>query len=419
MSHQSALLHSLTLPNGTVLPNRIAKAATQENLADDDHQPGDRMLRLYSRWSAAGAGLIITGNVMIDGTAMTGSADIVLDALQPLEPFRAWAATARPSGGQVWLQLSHPGRQVYSNLGQPTVAPSPVALKLGRLSPLFFSTPKELSAQEIERIVQSFARSASMAEQAGFDGVELHAAHGYLISQFLSPLTNLRNDRWGGSLEKRATFLIEIIKAIRLLVSPKFSLGVKLNSTDFQKGGFQVEDASAVVGFLNSLDVDLIEISGGSYESPTGMNVNKADSTLRREAYYIDFAREISRTAKMPIMVTGGILDRSTAELALEGGGSHAGVSMVGIATAMVFEPDLPRRWLAGFDATVELPCSPSRPRIVSILVEAALAREQIRRLGRSERTRLAGPALLHATRDWRHGQKSNCNYRRWISSRT
>jgi 2,4-dienoyl-CoA reductase-like NADH-dependent reductase (Old Yellow Enzyme family) len=167
----------------------------------------------------------------------------------------------------MWLQLSHPGRQVMKNMGQETWAPSPVALNLGSFSNMF-GTPRAMTEQEIHEVIARFVKAAQIAEKTGFAGVQIHAAHGYLISQFLSPLTNQRDDDWGGPLENRARLLLETVAAVRGAVSPKFAVGVKLNSADFQRGGFDASEAKRVVEMLNDLSVDLVELSGGSYEAP-------------------------------------------------------------------------------------------------------------------------------------------------------
>ena len=211
----------LHLPNGTVIPNRIAKAAMEENLADAGQGPSAELLRLYQAWADGGAGLLITGNVMVDRRAMTGPGGVVLEDERQLDKFREWARISRAQGAQVWMQINHPGRQMQANLGQQTVAPSAVALELGGLSKMF-PVPKALDEAEIQTLIQRYARTAQLAEQAGFTGVQVHAAHGYLLSQFLSPLSNKRSDRWGGPLENRARFLLEVVKAVRAAVAPSF-----------------------------------------------------------------------------------------------------------------------------------------------------------------------------------------------------
>ena len=243
----------LQLPNGATIPNRIAKAAMEENMADATQAPSAELLRLYQAWAEGGAGLLLTGNVMIDGRAMTGPGGVVLEDDSQLDKFRAWARAGRTRGAQFWMQLNHPGRQMQANLGQPTVAPSAVSLELGSFSKMF-PQPKALDDQEIAELIRRFVRAAELAEQAGFTGVQIHAAHGYLLSQFLSPISNRRNDAWGGSLENRARLLLEVVKAVRASVSPGFCVAVKLNSADFQRGGFDAADARRVVEMLGELE---------------------------------------------------------------------------------------------------------------------------------------------------------------------
>lgn len=206
-----SLFSPLALPSGAILHNRIAKAAMEENMADADHAPSTALLQLYQRWADGGAGLIITGNVMVDGRAMTGPGGVVLEDDRHLERFGAWAQTARARGAQIWMQLNHPGRQMPAALGQPALAPSAVAMDLGALSKQF-AIPRTMTEADIEAVIARFVRSAGLAERAGFSGVQIHAAHGYLLSQFLSPLTNRRDDRWGGSLHNRARLLLDIVQ---------------------------------------------------------------------------------------------------------------------------------------------------------------------------------------------------------------
>jgi 2,4-dienoyl-CoA reductase-like NADH-dependent reductase (Old Yellow Enzyme family) len=366
----------LCLPNGSVIPNRIAKAAMEENLANQDQTPSDQLLRLYQAWAEGGAGLLLTGNVMIDSSAMTGPGGVMLDDSQPLQRFRQWAVAGRAQGAQFWMQINHPGRQMQANLGQPTVAPSAVALNMGGLSKLF-QQPKALDESEIAALIQRFARTSALAEQAGFSGVQIHAAHGYLLSQFLSPLTNRRQDRWGGSLENRARLLLEVVKAVREVVAPGFSVAVKLNSADFQRGGFEPADARQVVLWLNELPVDLVELSGGSYEAPAMQGDARDGRTLAREAYFLDFARDIAAIARMPVMVTGGIRRLAVVEQVLANG-----VAMAGIATALAVDPTLPRRWQNGeTNALAELPPIRWKRKAFAALAYMALVKLQMRRL--------------------------------------
>src|SRR5258708_8148021 len=238
----SSLFTPLTLPNGAVVPNRIAKAAMEENMADGGKLPAEPLRRLYESWARGGAGLILSGNVMTEPPPLTAPGGVVLDERQPIEPFRAWARAAKSGGNQAWLQINHPGREMFAAMGQEVVAPSAIGVNMGAYSHLF-PVPRALDEAGIAVIVARFVTTARLAEAAGFSGVQIHAAHGYLISQFLSPLTNRRTDAWGGELINRARLLLDVVKAVRAVVSPGFSVAVKLNSADFQKGGFEASDA--------------------------------------------------------------------------------------------------------------------------------------------------------------------------------
>ena len=205
----------LVLPNGAVVPNRIGKAAMEENMCDANHAPSTELLKLYEAWAQGGAGLLITGNVMVDRRGMTGPGGVVLEDAAHLDRFKQWAQIARARGAQVWMQISHPGRQMMAALGQETWSASAVPLDMGKLSDKF-SVPKAMTAADIEELQQRFVTSALLAEQAGFTGVQIHGAHGYLISQFLSPISNQRQDAWGGNLENRARLLVDIVKAVQI-----------------------------------------------------------------------------------------------------------------------------------------------------------------------------------------------------------
>lgn len=353
----------------------------EENMADADHAPSDALLRLYDAWARGGAGLILTGNVMIDAQAMTGPNGVVLQDDAHLERFRRWADTARAQGAQIWMQLNHPGRQMQSALGQPTVAPSAVALDLGSLSKRF-AVPRELTPADIADVQARFVRSAELAEQAGFNGVQIHAAHGYLLSQFLSPLTNKRQDAWGGSLENRARLLIDVVRAVRQVVSPGFAVAVKLNSADFQRGGFSADDAKRVVELLNPLGVDLVELSGGSYEAPAMQGQARDGRTLAREAYFLEFARDITAVARMPLMVTG-VRRRTVAEQVID-----SGVAMVGIATALSIDPALPRHWRDGKHSEPNLRPITWKSKTLGSLANMAVVKFQLNRLSAGRTTK-------------------------------
>lgn len=409
---RSALFSPLPLPCGAVLPNRLGKAAMEENLADAGQLPGATLIDLYRCWSQGGTGLLITGNVMVDGSAMTGPGGVVLEPGVPLQPFRDWAEAAKSGGAQVWMQLNHPGRQTYANLGGKLWAPSAVALDLGKHSKLF-GVPRAMDERDIAELIERFASSAQLAEQAGFDGVQIHAAHGYLLSQFLSPLTNQRSDRWGGSLENRARLLVEVIKAVRARVSPRFAVAVKLNSADFQRGGFDDADALAVLQLLNELPVDLVELSGGSYESPAMQGRTTDGRTLAREAYFLEFAAQLAGQARMPLMTTGGIRRRAVAEEVLS-----QGVAVVGMATALTVIPDLPARWQAGDDAVAELPVVNWNDKVLSAVATMAVIRRQLRRLGSRRASKPDASPVVSLLLDRLRLGRLTRRYRHWLAQR-
>lgn len=402
----------LVLPNGSTVPNRIAKAAMEENMADADHAPSARLMRLYQAWADGGAGLLISGNVMVDSRAMTGPGGVVLEDDRHLDRFRDWAAVGRSGGGQFWLQINHPGRQMPANLGQKTWAPSAVALDLGKMSK-HFDTPQEMTPEIIAEVIGRFARSAALAEQAGFNGVEIHAAHGYLISQFLSPLSNRRMDRWGGSLENRARLLLEIVQAVRATVSPGFAVAVKLNSADFQRGGFSADDARQVVGMLGDLAVDLVELSGGSYEAPAMQGQARDGRTLAREAYFAEFARDIRAAAKMPVMVTGGIRRLPVAEEVIA-----SGVDMVGIGTALAIDPDLPRDWRQGRASAPELRPIRWQNKGLASLANMAAVKFQLNKLSLSKMPNPQVSPLWALIRQQIANGRRARQYRRWMAQR-
>ncbi|MCY1355030.1 NADH oxidase [compost metagenome] len=406
----STLFQPLRLPNGQVIPNRIAKAAMEENLADADHAPGDALIRLYRTWAEGGAGLIITGNVMVDRHALTGPAGVVLENDRHLARFSAWAQACRSRGAQAWLQINHPGRQLMADLGQPALGPSAVAVNIPGLEKLF-AQPRALSELEIERMIQRYVTTAVLAERAGFTGVQIHAAHGYLFSQFLSPLANRRTDQWGGSLANRARILLRTVAAVRAQVAPQFCVAVKLNSADFQRGGFAAEDAVAVVRLLNEQAVDLVELSGGSYESPAMQGQTRDGSSLAREAYFLEFAERIAAVARMPLMVTGGIRRRAVAERVLEGP-----VAMLGMATALAVDPNLPRRWQAGEDAAVAPIVVAWNNKAFASAATQSIVKKQLTLLSRGKPAKPGVSPLLALLGNQLKTRRQARDYRRWVS---
>jgi 2,4-dienoyl-CoA reductase-like NADH-dependent reductase (Old Yellow Enzyme family) len=341
----TALADPLDLPSGVRLPNRIAKAALSEALGDADNSPDERIVTLYRRWAQGGYGLLVTGNIMVDRAHLGEPGNIVIEDDRALPQLLAWTKAVHDGGAAIFAQLNHPGRQSnLLNIGHTPVAPSAVPLALPGAA-----VPRELTPAEIEDIIERFATAAVVCEAAGFDGVQIHAAHGYLVTQFLSPLTNLREDEWGGDPTRRMRFLLEVVRRVRGRVSPGFAVAVKLNSADFQRGGFSEDDSRAVVAALAEEDVDLIEVSGGNYESPA-MAGSAASSTRAREAYFLDYARSVREAAGgVPLAVTGGFRTRAGKQDALTAGDCD----VVGIARPTVTTTDSADAILKGRAATL------------------------------------------------------------------
>jgi 2,4-dienoyl-CoA reductase-like NADH-dependent reductase (Old Yellow Enzyme family) len=335
----------LTLPSGLTLRNRVAKAAMSENLANGEGEPTDRLVRLYERLGRGGAGLLITGNAIVDPGGRTERNNVVM-VREHGERLAAWARAAKADGSAVIMQLSHAGRQTPRMVTWRPVAPSAVALtRKGGL----FAKPEPLTLAQIELLVARFGRAAAMAQAAGFDGVQIHGAHGYLVSQFLSPLTNLRTDRYGGDIEGRMRFLLEVVQAVRRATGRGFTVAVKLNSADFQRGGFTHEESIQVAQALAAAGIDLLEISGGSYEKPAmmGSEASKAParaSTRAREAFFLEYAESMRKAVELPLMVTGGFRSRTAMNDALAAGATD----VVGLGRPLAVEPDLPGQLVTG-----------------------------------------------------------------------
>ena len=326
----------LKLTRGEKIKNRFWKSAMSEQLGDREHNPLPGLATLYKRWADGGVGLLVTGNVMIDRTALGEPHNVVLDKNSHLPFFEKWAAAGRAADVRVWVQLNHPGKQIPAFLDKQPVAPS--ALPLGAGLEKVFNKPRALVDDEITVIVNRFAESAVLAKKAGFDGVQIHGAHGYLVSQFLSPRHNQRKDRWGGSPEKRCRFVLEVYEKIRRAVGENFPVGIKLNSADFMKDGLSPEGSLQVIRELEIAGIDLVEISGGTYESPSMMGHRKKESTRKREAYFLDYAEKTREFVKTPLVVTGGFRSGPAMLQALRSGVTD----MIGMARPLAVEPDFP-----------------------------------------------------------------------------
>ena len=342
------LTRRLRLPNGSLLRNRLAKSSMSETLATYDNHPTPKLVELYRRWAASGIGLMLTGNVMIDRRALGEPGNVVIEDENDLPILRQWAQAATSQGAALWVQLNHPGKQSPKGLNASNLSPSAVPFREDMSA--FFDSPRESAVGEILDIVQRFGRSAAICKRAGFSGVQIHGAHGYLVSQFLSPHHNQRTDEWGGSPEKRRRFLMAVYAEIRKQVGADFPVGIKLNSADFQRGGFTEEESMATIVELAKAGIDLIEISGGTYEAPAmsgAFQKSQKASTAAREAYFLEFAEKVRAKVPVPLMVTGGFRTAEGMNAALRSGA----LDIVGLARLLAIDPDAPAGLLRGRDS--------------------------------------------------------------------
>ncbi len=334
----------LTL-QGHTLKNRLIKGAMSEALANAAGEVNAQHLQLYRTWAEGGLGASITGNVMVDRRAKNEPGVVVIEDEHDLPMLTRWAEVGKQHGMVQIVQLSHPGKQCPKGLNAETVAPSAIGFS-GEMAAMF-GVPRALTEAEILDLIRRFGESARICKKAGFEGVQIHGAHGYLVSEFLSPKHNQRTDQWGGSIDNRMRFLLEICREIRRTTGEGFILSVKLNSADFQRGGFTEEDSMAVVQALDAFGVDFIEISGGTYEAPAMTGVRQmADSTRKREAYFLEFAEKVRGQINTALMVTGGFRTRHGMDDALASGACD----LIGIARPLAVETDAPKRLQAGQD---------------------------------------------------------------------
>lgn len=371
-----SLATPLPLRCGAVLDNRIAKAAMSERLADPDGAPSEPLSQLYRRWADGGAGLLVTGNVMVDRAALGEPGNVVVEDARHREALSAWARAATARGAHAWVQINHPGRQSPRTLSRQPVAPSAVPMEGSAGA---FARPRALGEAEIRGIVDRFATAAETLKGAGFTGVQVHGAHGYLVNQFLSPRTNKRTDGWGGSPDGRRRFLLEVVRAVRQAVGPAFPVSVKLNSADFQRGGFDEAESMAVVEALDAEGIDLLEISGGTYESAVMFEetLPRADSSRRREAFFLEYAEKVRERTRVPRLVTGGFRTADGMRDALASGAAD----MIGLARPLAVEPDLPARLLSGAaQAATPVRLTTGIARL-DALVQAAFYQVQLRRM--------------------------------------
>ena len=342
---ENLLFTPITLPNGTTIKNRFFKSAMSEGMGTKNFQPKRNIATLYKRWAEGGTGLIITGNIMVDpkGTAEPGN--IVFDKNSNMEILKDWAKQGQQHGAKVMVQLNHPGKQAPKTIAKETVAPS--AVPLGNGLNKLFSTPRALTTSEVEELVQKFVTSAKVAKEAGFSGVQIHAAHGYLISQFLSPHDNRRTDKYGGSLENRMRFLKEIYLGMREELGKDFNIGIKINSTDFKEDGLTEEDSLKTIIELANLGLDFVEISGGTYERPAMMG---ATSKSTNQVFFAEYSKKLKQKIDIPVIVTGGIRSINAMNTLL----NDNTTDFIGIARPLTIDPNIPNKIKQGTYTIVE-----------------------------------------------------------------
>lgn len=335
----------LELPCGIVLKNRLAKAAMSDSLGDGAGRPTDAQIELYRRWSAGGAALSLIGEVQVDDRYPEKPGNLVLEPDADTALLARLAGVGAVDDAQVWPQLGHAGALAHLPISRPA---GPSALDLDGLR------CDALTRSDVEALPAIYARAAALAQAAGFRGAEIHAGHGFLLSQFLSPLFNRRSDRYGGSVEARCQLLLDIVQQVRAEVGPRFAIGVKINSSDQLEGGLSEDDAIIAISLLGNEAVDLIDISGGTYFPGASSSSDRRTSG----PYFLDFARRARTVTDVPLMLTGGFKTQREAAGAVASGATD----VVGLARTMVLDPDLPAKWCEPNAGDPEFPNFESPP---------------------------------------------------------
>ena len=324
--------------NGMKVLNRFVRSATNDRGTDGAGRVTDPLVEVYAKLAAGGIGLIITGHayVTLNGKASPTMLGVDSDDLVP--GLKRLADAVHRYDSKIVLQLSHAGRQTAAaTIGETPVAPSAV------YNPITKETPRAFTGEEIEALIAAYGAAAGRAVAAGFDGVQIHSAHGYLGSQFISPYTNRRTDRWGGTLANRMRFLREVLRCIRQVVGDHYPVLIKLNSEDLLEGGLTVAEATEIAGVLSREGIDAIEISGGMAESPIGFartDIIEEDD----EAYFLPNARNIKAVTSVPLILVGGLRSQHLLERLLQNGDAD----MVALSRPFIREPDLVNRWKQG-----------------------------------------------------------------------
>ncbi|MEM7378957.1 MAG: oxidoreductase [Pseudomonadota bacterium] len=319
----------LELPCGAVLKNRIAKSAMSDSLGDGQGDPTAAQMRLYERWAEGGVAVSFIGEVQVDARYPEKPGNLALWWGSDTAKLRELARRARVGGAHLWPQLGHAGALAHPPISAPA---GPSALDLDGLR------CRALSTAEVEALPGQFANTARAAQATGFSGVHLHAGHGFLFSQFLSPLFNRRTDGYGGSIEARARIVLDTVAAVRDAVGPAFPVGLRLNSSDLLEGGLTEAESLEVVGMLDGTALDLIDVSGGTYFPGAASSSDAAGSG----PYYVDYALRARARTRIPLMVTGGFKTRAQAVEAVGRGAAD----VVGVARAFAIDPSLAETWL-------------------------------------------------------------------------
>ena len=344
--HTANLLdRPLELPCGAVIKNRLMKSAMSDSLADGEGNPTDAQSRLYERWAEGGIGLSIIGEVQVDPRFPEKPGNLVLSEHSNLKDLQMLTSRASINDAHIWPQLGHAGGLAYTPLSQPK-GPSPLKIREFECA--------GMSEEEVSLLPDVYARAANIAKKAGFSGVQIHAGHGFLLSQFLSPLFNHRKDQYGGSIEARSKVIIEIIKKVRCAVGETFPIGIKMNSSDQLEGGLTQDDALEVIRILNKTSIDLIEISGGSYFP----GAKSSSDSVSSGPYFIDFAVKAKKLTNIPLVVTGGF---KTYEQVIDALSLNA-ADAIGLGRTLVLKPDLPNEWIEGESVTPNFPKFKSPP---------------------------------------------------------
>ncbi len=329
-------LFELSTINGMTLANRFVRSATWEGMCESDGRPTSRLASCYRELAAGGVGLIITGYAYVrpDGKQLPGKMGIHTDNFAA--GMRTLTRNVHNEGGKICIQLVHAGGQTTAKTaGRRPLAPS--AVKVDQ----FPEEPEAMSQKDIDEIVADFGNAARRAKEYGFDAVQLHSAHGYLINQFLSPLTNIRTDGYGGSVENRCRFLVEVYRRVRSEVGRDFPVFVKLNGSDNLEGGLGLSDAVYAAHLLDDEKVDAIEVSGGTSASGEKVPVRIGINSPGQEGYNLSLAREIKKAVRCPVMAVGGFRSLNVINKAL----IDDGIDYISMARPFIREPRLIKRW--------------------------------------------------------------------------